>query len=94
MSSWRFYQGLRTEWRWYHFDDAGNVIAESDQAFAELQACMKNAEVAGFKGDAYQVHTRPSADDTLVADGKPRAGEEKSTPFPDWNGSPPKGNKP
>jgi hypothetical protein len=58
MSTWRFYQGLRTEWRWYHVDDHGTVIAESDRGFAELQGCMANAEAAGFTGDAFQVYTR------------------------------------
>ena len=58
MATWRFYQGLRTEWRWYRLDDAGSVIAQSDQAFAELRACMDNAETAGFSGGAYQVHAR------------------------------------
>ena len=88
MASWRFYEGLRSEWRWYHFDAQGNVIAESDQGFAELKACMANAEAAGFTGDAYQVHTRQT-DDTLV--------EEPGKKFPkpsDWNGSPPNGNGP
>ena len=59
MARWRFYQGLRTEWRWYQFDEAGQVVAESDRGFAELQGCMANAEEsAGFTGDAYQVHAR------------------------------------
>jgi hypothetical protein len=58
VSTWRFYQGLRTEWRWYRVDNRGNVIAESDRGFAELQGCMANAETAGFAGDAFQVYTR------------------------------------
>ena len=58
MASWRFYQGLRAEWRWYRLDETGNVIAESDQGFAELQGCMANAETAGFSGGAFQVYTR------------------------------------
>jgi hypothetical protein len=58
MARWRFYQGLRTEWRWYRFDDAGEVVAESDRGFAELEGCMANAESAGFTGTAFQVHTR------------------------------------
>ena len=91
MASWRFYQGLRSEWRWYHLDTAGNVIAESDQGFAELQACMANAEVAGFKGDAYQVHTRPGAVDTLVED---RGQAGKTRTVDGFNGSPPNGNGP
>lgn len=94
MASWRFYQGLRTEWRWYHLDDAGNVIAESDQAFAELKACMSNAESAGFTGDAYQVHTRQGTGDTVVEDGKSQHGSEKSAAPPAWNGSAPKADKP
>ncbi len=60
MARWRFYQGVRTEWRWYHLDDAGNVIAESDRGFAELQGCMANAERAGFSAAAFQVYTRQS----------------------------------
>ena len=91
MASWRFYQGLRSEWRWYHFDTAGNVIAESDQGFAELQACMANAEVAGFKGDAYQVHTRPGAGDTLVEE-QDKTGKTRTSDG--WSGSPPNGNGP
>jgi hypothetical protein len=58
MATWRFYQGLRTEWRWYRLDDGGTVLAESDRGFAELRACMANAETAGFKGSAYQVQVR------------------------------------
>ena len=58
MASWRFYQGLRSEWRWYRLNESGEVIAESDQGFAELQGCMDNAETAGFSGGAYQVYTR------------------------------------
>jgi hypothetical protein len=58
MAKWRFYQGLRTEWRWYHVDNRGGVIAESDRGFAELQGCMANAEAAGFKGEAFQVYAR------------------------------------
>lgn len=58
MASWRFYQGLRSEWRWYRLNESGEVIAESDQGFAELPGCMQNAETAGFSGGAYQVYTR------------------------------------
>ena len=59
MARWRFYQGLRTEWRWYRVDEGGNVLAESDRGFAELQGCMANAETAGFTdGEAFQVYTR------------------------------------
>ena len=43
LDKWRFYQGLRNEWRWYHFNDAGQVIAASDQ---------------GFDNHSYAVHTR------------------------------------
>src|SRR5687768_13946962 len=97
MASWRFYQGLRTEWRWYHLDDKGNIIAESDQAFAELKACMSNAETAGFTGDAYQVHTRQGTSDTILDDGKPEAGPAKSAAGSpsarEWNGSRPKHHK-
>ena len=66
MATWRFYQGLRAEWRWYHFDAEGTVIAESDRGFAELPGCMANAESAGFTGDAYQVHTRQHDDAPLI----------------------------
>lgn len=59
MASWRFYQGLRSEWRWYRLNESGDVIAESDQGFAELPGCMENAETAGFNGGAFQVYTRP-----------------------------------
>jgi len=59
MARWRFYQGLRTEWWWYHVDDHGTLVAQSDRGFAELQGCMANAEEAGFiTGDAFQVYTR------------------------------------
>jgi hypothetical protein len=59
MARWRFYQGLRTEWRWYRVDEGGGVVAESDRGFAELQGCMANAEAAGFTdGEAFQVYTR------------------------------------
>ena len=58
MDKWRFYQGLRNEWRWYHFDDAGEVAAASDQGFSELPACMANAAEYGFDQHSYAVHTR------------------------------------
>ncbi len=71
MTAWRFYQGLRGEWRWYALDEVGHVRASSDRAFSELSACMQNAEHAGFSGGAYQVHTRaettiPTADATCA----------------------------
>ena len=58
MATWRFYQGLRAEWRWYQLDERGTIIAESDQGFEELRSCMANAEAAGFAGSTYQVHAR------------------------------------
>ena len=61
MDKWRFYQGLRSEWRWYHFDDAGQVVAASDQAFEELSGCMANASEYGFENNhSYAVHARDS----------------------------------
>ena len=58
MAGWRFYQGLRGEWRWYALDRSGLVVNSSDQGFAELPACMLNAATAGFGGGAYQVLAR------------------------------------
>ena len=72
MARWRFYQGLRAEWRWYHFGDSGDVVTQSDTAFSELSAAMANAEAAGFNGDAYQVLARQSGslmDDAAVEKG-------------------------
>ena len=89
MASWRFYEGLRSEWRWYRFDGGGNVIAESDQGFAELKACMENAEVSGFTGDAYQVHTRQGAEETLVEEEQKKDAAAKSGKPASWSGSPP-----
>ena len=60
MDKWRFYQGLRNEWRWYRLDEAGEVIAASDQGFDELTACMANAAHAGFDRHSYHVHARES----------------------------------
>jgi hypothetical protein len=61
--TWRFYQGLRNEWRWYKLGDTGVVIAGSDRPCAELQACMANAEHAGFdRHSSFQVHARGAAD--------------------------------
>ena len=57
--TWRFYQGLRNEWRWYKLGDTGAVIAGSDRPCAELHACMSNAEHAGFdRHSSFQVHAR------------------------------------
>lgn len=70
MATWRFYQGLRTEWRWYRLDEAGNVVTESDRGFAELRGCMANAETAGFTGDAYQVQVRQAGAFTEAERGK------------------------
>ena len=60
MVSWHFYQGFKDEWRWYHLDDHGNILRESDQGFAELRACMANAERAGFTRQAFHVYARPT----------------------------------
>ena len=94
MASWRFYEGLRSEWRWYHFDERGDVIAESDQGFAELKACMENAEVSGFSGHAYQVHTRQAGEDTLVEDEERKSAAGKSGKPESWSGSPPSSEPP
>ena len=67
MSTWHFYQGLKDEWLWYRLSDAGTVVAESDRGFAELRACMANAEDAGFSGNVFRVHTRASTDGRGVA---------------------------
>ena len=58
LDKWRFYQGLRGEWRWYHFDEAGQVVSASDQGFEELPACMTNAVEYGFDRHSYAVHAR------------------------------------
>lgn len=58
MDKWRFYQGLRNEWRWYQLNDSGQVVAASDQGFKELSACMANAADAGFDQHSYRVHAR------------------------------------
>ena len=60
MATWRFYQGLRGEWRWYELDGVGDVMAASDQSFEELPACMENAASVGFRSGNYQVHARSS----------------------------------
>jgi hypothetical protein len=61
--TWRFYQGLRNEWRWYKLGDTGAVIAGSDRPCAELHACMANAEHAGFdRHSSFQVHARGATD--------------------------------
>jgi hypothetical protein len=79
MANWRFYQGLRTEWRWYRLDAIGNVIAESDRGFAELRGCMANAEMAGFTGDAYQVQVRQAGGFTDVERGQHAEAQELAT---------------
>jgi hypothetical protein len=55
---WRFYQGLRNEWRWYQLGESGQVVDASDQGFEELPACMANAAEAGFDHHSYRVHAR------------------------------------
>jgi hypothetical protein len=71
MASWRFYQGLRTEWRWYRLNESGDVVAESDQGFSELQGCMANAETAGFDGHTFQVYTRKLGDQPELKEAAP-----------------------
>ena len=66
MGTWHFYLGLKDEWRWYCVDSRGTVLAESDRGFAELQACMANAECAGFSGRVFRVHTRSPIGDVDV----------------------------
>ncbi|MDB5927977.1 MAG: hypothetical protein JWN13_6913 [Betaproteobacteria bacterium] len=61
MTNWRFFQGLKNEWRWYQFGKTGDVISSSDLSFSELAACMANAERAGFNRSNYQVHARRDA---------------------------------
>jgi hypothetical protein len=61
MTKWGFFQGLKNEWRWYQLSKTGEVISSCDLSFAELPACMANAERAGFDGSNYQVHTRSNA---------------------------------
>lgn len=56
--TWRFYQGLKDEWRWYYVDHSGHVLSSSDLAFSELDACMANAEAAGFQRHDFRVHAR------------------------------------
>jgi hypothetical protein len=73
MSTWHFYQGLKDEWRWYRLSDAGAVVSESDRGFAELRACMVNAEDAGFRGNVFRVHTRASTDRARAASGAQRS---------------------
>jgi hypothetical protein len=58
MATWRFYQGVRGEWRWYRMANVGDISQSSDQAFAELEACMANAAYAGFDHQNFQVHAR------------------------------------
>ncbi|MDB5865395.1 MAG: hypothetical protein JWO70_3201 [Betaproteobacteria bacterium] len=58
MNRWRFYQGLRNEWRWYKLDESGQVIGAADQGFEELTACMQNAAAHGFDQHSYRVHPR------------------------------------
>jgi hypothetical protein len=80
MAKWRFYQGLRTEWRWYHVDEHGSLTAESDRGFAELQGCMANAAEAGFTtGEAFQVYTRQAGS---FADSHPVRVEEALDELP------------
>ena len=58
MYKWRFFQGILGEWRWYKLSSNGEVVTSSDGSFAELPACMSNAELAGFDGHSCQVHAR------------------------------------
>jgi hypothetical protein len=83
MARWRFYQGLRTEWRWYHVDDHGSVVAESDRGFAELQGCMANAEASGFNGEAFHVYTRQAG--SFAATHAVSIEGEKSDPPSTWD---------
>ena len=62
MTNWRFYQGLRGEWRWYQLDATGEITNQCDQGFAELRACMANAEAVGFAGNSFHVHARDSTE--------------------------------
>ena len=79
MARWRFYQGVRAEWRWYHFGDSGDMITQSDTAFAELSGAMANAEAAGFNGDSYQVLARQSG--SLIDDAAAEKGVRETLPL-------------
>jgi hypothetical protein len=61
MNRWRFYQGLRNEWRWYELGENGRVLRASDHAFDELAGCMQNASAHGFDGHTCHVHMRGAA---------------------------------
>ena len=60
MKTWRFYQGLRNDWHWYQLGDEGQIVRACDHGFAELEACMANAEDAGFDRRSFAVHARDS----------------------------------
>lgn len=79
MAAWRFYQGLRGEWRWYALDEAGQVINSSDQGFLELSACMLNAGYTGFAGGPYQVHARAPTREPATAPVRQAAPEPSAT---------------
>lgn len=57
MATWRFFQGVRSEWRWYRIARSGSVLAESERPYTTLRACMDDAARAGFDGHAYAVYT-------------------------------------
>lgn len=56
MAAWRFFQGLRGEWRWYWLASTGSVLAQGDHGFESLPACMADARAAGFDGHTFAVH--------------------------------------
>ena len=70
MSTWRFHQGVRGEWRWYETYGRGVVKKAATRGFDQLPACMQDAANAGFAGGSYQVHTR-SAPSEQIATAEP-----------------------
>jgi hypothetical protein len=65
LSTWRFYEGMNGEWRWYRLDSRGDVSGASDHSFGNLLSCMLNAEAHGFQAKknyivyARSLHTDP-----------------------------------
>jgi hypothetical protein len=48
LSTFRFYEGMNGEWRWYRLDSRGDVSKAGDHSFSSLLSCMLNAEAHGF----------------------------------------------
>jgi hypothetical protein len=49
MDRWVLYKGVFGCWGWERLDETGEAVAECVQVFDELEDCLKDAELHGYR---------------------------------------------